>query len=240
MRDLFLVHGWGGNAAVWSPVVGSLADRFRVHPLDLPGCGGRREEAVGDFDAVADGLGARFTPGAVVLAWSMGGLLAMRAVRSAPAPVSALWLVGSFARLPECENWPGVKADQFAEMEAGLGSQAALVLRRFRGLCLAPEGNREGLRCLEDDIAGGGGVSDAALRNGLRWLRETDLRDSMAGLTTPVTLIHGAQDRVAPAALAPRMRQLLPDARLKTLPGAGHAPFRTRPREFLEMLDDVA
>ncbi len=167
-----------------------------------------------------------------------------RSVVSTPWPtgfgLSALCLVGSFARFLECENWPGVEASRLADLESGLRLQPALALRRFRGLCLAPEGGREELRCLENDIDGGGGVADAALRSGLQWLRETDLRDSLAGLTMPVTVIHGEQDRVAPAASARQLRHLLPNARLQILRGAGHAPFRTRPREFLEMLDDVA
>jgi len=38
-RDLALIHGWGIGKAVWQPVIEDLAQRFRVHLLDLPGYG---------------------------------------------------------------------------------------------------------------------------------------------------------------------------------------------------------
>ena len=37
--DLALIHGWGIGKAVWQPVIAALAQRFRVHLLDLPGYG---------------------------------------------------------------------------------------------------------------------------------------------------------------------------------------------------------
>jgi pimeloyl-ACP methyl ester esterase len=38
-RDLALIHGWGIGKSVWQPVIEELAQRFRVHLLDLPGYG---------------------------------------------------------------------------------------------------------------------------------------------------------------------------------------------------------
>ncbi len=36
-RDLALIHGWGLGSAAWEPVVDRLAQRCRVHLVDLPG-----------------------------------------------------------------------------------------------------------------------------------------------------------------------------------------------------------
>jgi pimeloyl-[acyl-carrier protein] methyl ester esterase len=35
--DLALIHGWGLGSAAWEPVVAALAQRCRVHLIDLPG-----------------------------------------------------------------------------------------------------------------------------------------------------------------------------------------------------------
>jgi pimeloyl-[acyl-carrier protein] methyl ester esterase len=37
--DLALIHGWGLGSAAWAPVVAALAQRCRVHLIDLPGYG---------------------------------------------------------------------------------------------------------------------------------------------------------------------------------------------------------
>jgi pimeloyl-[acyl-carrier protein] methyl ester esterase len=37
--DLALIHGWGLGSAAWAPVIDALAQRCRVHLIDLPGYG---------------------------------------------------------------------------------------------------------------------------------------------------------------------------------------------------------
>ena len=38
-RDLVLLHGWGMNLRVWDELARTLARRFRVIAIDLPGHG---------------------------------------------------------------------------------------------------------------------------------------------------------------------------------------------------------
>ena len=38
--DIVLLHGWGLGSAIWAPVVDALAQRCRVHLIDLPGYSG--------------------------------------------------------------------------------------------------------------------------------------------------------------------------------------------------------
>jgi pimeloyl-ACP methyl ester carboxylesterase len=61
------------------------------------------------------------------------------------------------------------------------------------------------------------------------------LWDRLPALTIPVTLIVGERDEKF-RAIAERMRERLPDARVVTVPGAGHAPQLGAPEAVAEAI----
>jgi pimeloyl-[acyl-carrier protein] methyl ester esterase len=72
-----------------------------------------------------------------------------------------------------------------------------------------------------------------ALEEGLRLLRETDLRDVLADVRQPTLVIHGDRDELVPFAAGEYLRRCLPHGALQAIPGAAHAPFVSAP-------DDIA
>lgn len=57
-------------------------------------------------------------------------------------------------------------------------------------------------------------------------------------IATPVLLIWGEEDKIAPPAVAEEFYQLLPNATLKMLPACGHAPMMELPKEFNVLLEE--
>jgi pimeloyl-ACP methyl ester carboxylesterase len=61
-------------------------------------------------------------------------------------------------------------------------------------------------------------------------------------VTRPTRLIHGAHDSLVPLAAAERLCAAMPNARLRMMPDAGHAPHVSEPgavaAAILEFLDD--
>ena len=53
--DLALIHGWGLDSAVWQPLLAALAQRFRVHLVDLPGYGAAPDDSA-DFTNTAQAV----------------------------------------------------------------------------------------------------------------------------------------------------------------------------------------
>ena len=53
-------------------------------------------------------------------------------------------------------------------------------------------------------------------------LAELDLRETLASLSIPVLILHGAEDRVIPLQAARAMAERLSDVRLLEHPTAGH------------------
>nr|WP_298602731.1 alpha/beta hydrolase [uncultured Zoogloea sp.] len=80
----------------------------------------------------------------------------------------------------------------------------------------------------------------AALASGLKLLADTDLRASIGNIRQPVRLIHGAEDRLMPAAAAEWLADALPDGRLSVFADCGHAPQLSRPTDCATLIATFA
>ncbi len=69
-------------------------------------------------------------------------------------------------------------------------------------------------------------LSPEGLLKALYYLENTDLRESVAGLSIPVHIIHGSDDMLIPQAHAEELHSLIPESELTIIPHAGHMiPF---------------
>jgi pimeloyl-[acyl-carrier protein] methyl ester esterase len=240
--DLVLLHGWGMSLGVWDGIADSLATDFRVHRVDLPGHGQSPAVAgLDDVERLADLLLACLPAEAVWLGWSLGGLAAIAAASRCGVAVRGLVLVAASPRFVKGPGWPAAVEpavlDAFAE---GLDRDYEQTLRRFLALEVHGSAGATGtLRTLRRALTRRP-PSKAALRGGLGMLREADLRRRLADLDAPLAVILGERDLLVPKAVAQGIEGLRPDATIRVIPGAGHAPFISRPASFLMHLAEVA
>jgi pimeloyl-ACP methyl ester carboxylesterase len=59
----------------------------------------------------------------------------------------------------------------------------------------------------------------------------------LGGVTTPVLVVWGAEDRIVPRSCGERYARSLPNARLEIVPGAGHCVEMERPDELADLID---
>ncbi|HSQ08844.1 MAG TPA: pimeloyl-ACP methyl ester esterase BioH [Chromatiaceae bacterium] len=229
---LVLLHGWGMNAAVWEGLPGPLMEAATL--IELPGHGscGLPERAT-DLAAWADACLAAAPERAVWLGWSLGGLVALAAALRAPQRVAGLILMTATPRFVQAPDWPAAMAwatlNQFHD---GLLADPAGTLDRF--LALQVRGSaaaRETLRTLRRELAARPAPDPRALALGLDLLRDCDLRGRLGELTCPSLWLFGSHDTLVPAAVAPAVGALLPEARVEVIRGAAHAPFLSHPEE---------
>ena len=69
-------------------------------------------------------------------------------------------------------------------------------------------------------------------------LAELDLRDELAKVKMPVLVMVGEHDEATPPPMSHELAALLPDARLKIIPGCAHVPQLQSPDLFLEAISD--
>jgi pimeloyl-[acyl-carrier protein] methyl ester esterase len=228
MTDLLLIHGWGFDSRVWSPLADRLADHCRVRLLSLPGYG----EA---FDP------ASLPSGTVLCGWSQGALVAMQLAHAHPDRIARLILVGATPRFVASSDWPHAQASSLLEaFTAGVHSRTAATLKRFAGLVSHGDADaRTAMRHLQALIDAHCPATDTLLA-GLADLGRTDLRGLVGTLRQPTLLLHGEYDALMPLSAAHWLADRLPAARLFALPGRGHAPFLTATDTCAErMLDFV-
>ena len=234
-----LLHGWALHGGLWGSWVDALEDRFRLHLVDLPGHG-RSGWLPGlrNLGQLAAAVRPGIPAGAVVIGWSLGGMLAMEIAYRWPETVRALVLVATTPRFVQAEDWePGVPQPVLQEFARSLQTDHARTVQNF--LALQTRGDEQAaatLRLMRRQLESHGPPDPRALAAGLDILGSADLRDRVAGIAVPALVAAGENDRLTPPGAARALASTLPQARLALLPGCAHAPFLSHPDAFLAEL----
>lgn len=237
--DLVLLHGWGMNAAVWSPVVAELSRDYRVSLIELPGHGASSYDPMGNgLEDWADACLQVAPERAVWIGWSLGGQLALQAALSAPQRVGGLVLVTASPRFVTGDGWPHAMAPAtLSQFARALRRDHHQTLERFLSLQVqGDEAARETLRLLRQDIALRPEADPQALEHGLELLRGVDLRPALGDIRCPTLWLFGERDTLVPADVCDELERLMPDAEILVLSGCAHAPFLSHPRACLRAL----
>jgi len=230
---LALVHGWGMNARVFDSLAELLADDFEVRALDLPGHGGREVRVKNTLHSWADDLAQQLPDGAVLLGWSLGGQVAMRAALDHPDRISRLILLAGTPRFVADDDWPHAMATQdLNEFAATLLADTQATLLRFLTLqTRGMEGQKTMLQQLRKTMLAAPQPQQDALSAGLEMLLTTDLREAVKQLRQPALVLHGALDTLSAPAAGAWLAAALPDVRHVELPRAAHAPHLSHAAE---------
>jgi 2-succinyl-6-hydroxy-2,4-cyclohexadiene-1-carboxylate synthase len=220
------VPGFMQRGEAWEPVAGGIATRYRSKCLDF---------ATWSFDERVGEILAATSPGDVVVGYSMGGRLALHAALRDPARLAALVLVGVSAGIEDRhEREDRRRADDSLAEWIERRSIEEVVERWERGPVFASQSSalrewqRPGRLAHEPRLlaqllrsAGQGALAPV-------W-------DRLHTLRCPVLLTAGEQDRRY-ATAASRMADELPNARVRLVSDAGHAPQLEAPDVFGELL----
>lgn len=236
VRDVLLLHGWGFSAGVWEDLARRLAPHFRVHAPDLPGYGAAPACAPYTLEAIA-GAVARAAPRRChVVGWSLGGEIALAWARRAPHQVRRLALIATTPCFTSRPGWPCATAPAvLREFGRSLAADRAGTLARF--VAAQAKGDARARRfagVLKESSERN--TPDSVLAAGLAVLSSADLRRELSRVKQPALVMHGARDRIVPAAAGRRLAAALPDARFALLRACAHAPFLSQPARTAKML----
>ena len=240
-RDVVLLHGWGFHSGAWDGVVPALARRHRVHCIDLPGHGLSGACAPASFEDAAEVIGRHVPDDSIVVGWSLGGLLAQRIASRAGARLRALALVSSTPCFMQRDGWRAAMRPATLETFAReLARDPRRTLLQFVRLnALNAPNAREVVRSIGARLEQAPAPTAAGLEQGLRWLREADLRADAARIGVPCVVIHGTRDAITPIDAGRWLAAGIPGARLCEIEDAAHLPFASHAARFLQALETL-
>ena len=238
-------HGWTCCTRFWNPQVRELAADYRVITYDQRGHGSSANSR-GRYspDVLADDLAAVLDATlepeqqAVLVGHSMGAMSIVAwagrypdavtrqasAALLASTGVDGLLAESLVVRLPA--RWPrtvDLLGRSVLGMPTPLGGPSPLAYRGVKYAALSPEASPAQVMFCQEIVLGCGGRARG------KWgaaLSRIDLRESLANLRVPTTVLVGSADRLTPPAHAQRLAQALRDDehldQLIELPGVGH------------------
>lgn len=240
---LALIHGWGMHGGVWQPLVKKLARYFQLYVIDLPGMGFSPAMMPVTLQSLAETLLAALPDEVALCGWSLGGLIAQRMALLQPERVRRLVLVGSTPRFVNTAPthpvpWQyGMDAEVFRSFALQVSTDYQSTLVKFLTLqCMGARDTRGIVRQLREAFAARPTPTVHTLQGTLDILLEQDLRPEIDRLRQPTLLIHGDRDVLVPLQAAHWMSRQLPDAALRVIAGASHAPFLSHAEQFCAAL----
>lgn len=219
------IGGWIGSWELWAEPFSILSQSWHTIAYDHRGAGATIAPAESiTFNSLVDDvfavLDAYKVEKCVLAAESAGALTALGAALKHPNRITGLVVVdGMYFRETPPEK------DLFL---LGLRKAYSATLDRFVETCV-PESDSDHIK------RWGRQIIDRASQEGAIALYlsagEVDLRNELSHISQPTLILHGEADGIVPVKEALQLSELISNAKLSVLPGAGHVPTMTRPQE---------
>jgi pimeloyl-ACP methyl ester carboxylesterase len=229
---VLLLHGWGRSGDDFAPIAERLSkEGFACHLLDLPGFGETpMPPAAWDVPRYAEFVRAYMDAAnldsVTLIGHSFGGRISIVLAADCPGRVDKLVLVSSAGlRLPP----PPEMRMYYASRKIIFGMLRLPLLNRFE------PGVRQWFweRYASDDLKAARESGHEAI---FRAVISQDLRDYAARIKTPTLLIWGDVDTETPLRYGQIFEQIIPDAGLVIVEGAGHDAHLQRPDFFVRVI----
>lgn len=225
-HPVVLLPGFMADGRVYEPVLRALSGH--VLTCVAPLVGGERVEDVAA--TLLQQLPSRFT----LVGAGLGATVAMEILQRAPARICGLGLIAG-SPLPEM---PAKAAEREPWIvRAKSGRLRGVMQEVFPSATLAPGPDRS--RVLNDvaDMAEALGT-EAFVAQSRMLQRRGDYQAVLRRINVASLIISGAHDQLIPLKRQMFMAELMGQARLEVLEGAGHLPLQEEPARVAEILHD--
>lgn len=165
---------------------------------------------------------------------SMGGIVAMEIIRQAPDRVTKLALMNTNCEA-ETDKVKALRAPQIRKAQDG--ALRAVMRDEMKPNYLANGPNRQPVLdiCMDMALALG---PEVFVTQSKALMSRPDQKKTLASWRKPTLILTGAEDRLCPLHRHQLMADLMPQATLTVLDGAGHLPVLERPAETAQAITD--
>lgn len=236
-RPIVLIHGLGWDNTLWGRQVERLSDRYKVIAGDTRGHGGTDKPAgpysidqfAEDWAALMDHLALGQ---ALVLGFSLGGMIAQRLALMRPDLVGALILASTTCRVPESSR--NHMEERISAMRAAGPAAAAQVAARSVFSEAWRDRNPDRLASF---VAWRAGQDHTALVEAMRATADFDVTAELGNVNVPTLVLTGTGDTLMPPSAQSLIGQYLPAAQSASI-AAGHMISVEEPDQFDLILEN--
>ncbi len=221
---IVVLHGWGAHIEAVAPILAALEGAADLIALDLPGFGESEPppeawDAVDYADFVCDFLDELGVSQSHFVGHSHGGRVSIVIANERAERVGRLLLVDAAGIRPKrgARYYRRVAVAKLGRVAARLGGRYG---RRLQESMRAKIASKDYLDASE------------AMRSTFRAVIAEDMTPRLPYIKVPTLLVWGERDEDTPLWMAHRMEQLIPDAGLVVLEGAGHYSYADAPGQF--------
>ena len=232
-----MVHGLGGTSNAFEPVMPAL-ESYRVIRPDLPGAGrSALKPSINSIDGLAksliEALNSIQVNRVILVAHSMGTLVAQHMALNSRIRIDGMVLFGALTEPPEAAKEALLNRASLAQTDgmAGIAAQVANTALSAKTLKENPSTHAFVRESLMRQSASGYSAHCRILAKSKAY--------PVSDITTPVHLITGSDDVVAPVSMAEKLNTEIPDSNLEVLQGTGHWPTLEAPGECQRALTDA-
>lgn len=248
LPHIVLLHGWGLNSGVFDQIAPLLAQTMQVQLIDLPGFGHNASIPLGELEEAVAHLAAMIPDNAIVLGWSLGGLLAQQLALSYPHKVAKLITVASTPHFMaevhtegDVDNnrgdWLGIAPKVLLQFETQLARDYQKTVQRFLAIqAMGSISAKQDMQSLKQAIEAYPVPCEASLLQGLKLLQQVDLREDIGLITQPTLRIYGRLDSLVPQRVVAAIQALQPESQSVVMEHVSHAPFISNKVEFCEIV----
>jgi 3-oxoadipate enol-lactonase len=229
---IVFLHGVGSDKSVWRPQLRFFGPARRAVAFDYPGYGESDPAPAGttrdDYArAVIAGMDRLGIERAHVCGLSLGGVVAIALHHADPKRCASLILADTFAAHPS-------GAAIYERSVAASNDLRAMAEARVDVLLGQPADPSVRHEVVETMAR----IDPAAYRIGAEAVWLADQADRAAKIAVPTLVICGSEDKVTPPELSSALADLIADARIEMIAGAGHISNLEHPERFNEVVEE--
>jgi pimeloyl-ACP methyl ester carboxylesterase len=231
---ILFLHGFPFDKSMWKEQIESLKNSCCVIAIDIRGFGKSKDEKTHlSIDLFAEDLVSfmdkRNIDKAIICGLSMGGFIALNAVKRFPERFEALILCDT-----QCiADTPEVKEKRTKTIEQIERNGADTFKDEFVKSVFHPDSLKNKTKLVESLRSVVFGNSNRTISAGLTALAErSETCSSLKDINIPTLIICGRADEVTPLAQSEFMHEQIKDSTLKIIENAGHVSNLEQPTEF--------
>ena len=218
--NCFLLHGWGVSNSVWE----GFAEQLKSFKIVGAPCLYTASGKAKNVEALAETIKDKIENDTVVVAWSLGGLVATR-LASLSNKIKAIVYIASSPCFVNKPDWKNVLDDKsIHDLQDSMINDPGATLEYFAGLIAhGDKDTKKAIRMIRKNLAKE--KYSQTLSVWLNELLEQDQRKEFSALNIPTLHVLAEGDALINHRIENQIKQLQPTSECAVIKNSCHAPF---------------